>query len=150
MYAHGELLVAVGRLATYGIDLLAEILGETPEMEKRFPWAVGDPSPKTGRRQKLPFDAVWESRRLIIEIDEPQHGDEVVPFWDKPDVLTVSDVHRGEQRRLYDERKRAAARVRGYLVLEVPWERRPRPDQRDRPSDKRRLIALLREVGVDP
>jgi len=38
------------RPAVYVIELLAEILGEQPLREQRFPWWLGDPSPKTGRR----------------------------------------------------------------------------------------------------
>jgi len=50
----------------------------------------------------LPFDAVWETRKLIVEVDEDQH-DEPTPILDKPDVITVSGVHRGQQRRIYDK-----------------------------------------------
>lgn len=137
----------MGRVADYVIELLAEILEEQPAREIRFPWAVGDPSAKTGRSAQLPFDAVWESRRLIVEVDEDQHR-QPVPFWDKPDVVTVSGVSRGEQRRIYDMRKRAAAREHEYTVVEVEWERRPRPDRRDRDADRKRLVAVLGRAGV--
>lgn len=138
----------MGRVADYVIALLEELLGETAERERRFPWALGDASPKTGRQTKLPFDAVWPSRRLIVEVDEDQHRGPV-DFWDKPDVLTVSDVSRGEQRAIYDRRKRDAARDRGFTVIEIPWERRPAPTRRrDRESDLRRLRHHLKRAGV--
>jgi len=137
----------VGKVANYVIDLLADILGEEPQREVEYPWALGDLSKKTGRRRQLPFDAVWESRRLIVEVDEDQHR-RPVKFWDKPDVITVSGVDRGEQRRIYDLRKRAAAREQGYRVVEIEWERRPPPDRRDRDADRRRLRELLSESGV--
>ncbi|MGH8515621.1 MAG: hypothetical protein ACREV8_17105 [Gammaproteobacteria bacterium] len=89
-----------------------------------------------------------ESRRLIVEIDEDQHR-RPIAFWDKHGRLTVSGVSRGEQRRLYAERKRAAARAEGYIVLEVPWERRPSPGKRNRDADKellRRLVVKARVV----
>lgn len=130
------------------IDLLAEILDEEPERERRFPWACGDPSLKTGRAVQLPFDAVWESRGLIVEVDEDQHR-RPVRFWDKPHVLTVSGVHRGEQRRLYDERKRAAAHEHSYLMVVIEWERRPPPVQRDKTVDSARLSAILASAGVN-
>jgi hypothetical protein len=139
----------MGRVADYVIDLLEEILGEKAEREKRFPWAVGDLSLTTGRRAGLPFDAVWASRRLIVEVDEDQHR-RPVTFWDKPHVLTVSGVPRGEQRAIYDHRKRTAARDRGFNVIEIPWERRPPPGVRDRDDDRRRLMQLLEEAGVTP
>jgi hypothetical protein len=62
-------------------------------------------------------------------------------IWDKPDVMTVSGVHRGEQRRVYDERKRAAGRDEGYTVVEIPWERRPAAGKRDRARDLQRLSS---------
>jgi hypothetical protein len=138
----------MGAVAKYIIGLLTEILGEEPEREKRYSWALGDLSAKTGLRVALPFDAVWESRRLIVEVDEDQHRLEVL-IMDKPDVLTVSGVHRGEQRRIYAIRKRAAARDQGYLVLEIPWERRPPPERRDREADRRLLEDLLRQIGIE-
>jgi hypothetical protein len=116
-------------------------------VEKRFPWALGDVSPRTGRAAQLPFDAVWESRELIVEIDEDQHRNPV-SFFDKPTVLTVSGIHRGEQRRLYDSRKRNAARAAGYTVVEIPWPRTPPPGSRDRHADRQNLRDILREAGA--
>jgi hypothetical protein len=137
----------MGQVANYVIELLAEVLGEEPEREMKFAWALGDLSEKTGRRARLPFDAVWQSRRLIVEVDEPQHR-EPVEFWDKPHVTTVSGVPRGAQRAIYDRRKRAAARAEGFTVIELEWERRPPPARRDREIDKTRLVAALRQAGV--
>jgi hypothetical protein len=137
----------MGRVADYVIELLEEILGEPAEREKRFSWAVGDLSPKTGRQVELPFDAVWISRRLVIEVDEDQHR-RAVAFWDKPDVTTVSGVPRGQQRAIYDRRKRMAAREQGFTVIEIAWERRPPPSARIRENDQRRLEELLAEAGV--
>ena len=85
------------------IDLLAERLGK-PTREMRFEWCRGDPSPKRQRGTPLPFDAVWPERMLIVEVNEDQHR-KPVPHFDKPDRITVSGVHRGKQRRIYDERK---------------------------------------------
>jgi very-short-patch-repair endonuclease len=140
-------LLELGAIADYVISLVRELLGDKPEREKTYPWALGDVSAKTGHARRLPFDAVWEKRRLIIEVDEDQHR-RPVAFWDKPRVITVSGVHRGEQRRLYDERKRAAARREGYTVIEIPWERRPVPANRDRAADLRAVRSMLVDGGV--
>lgn len=102
----------------YLTSLLEELLGPA-EIEKRFDWARGDSRDPGRPGVPLPFDAVWEHRRLIVEIDERQHG-EPVRFFDKPNVITVSGVHRGEQRRLYDERKDRLAGDRGYTVVRIP------------------------------
>ena len=130
----------MGAISNYVIGLASELLGEEPDREKLYPWALGDVSAKTGHARRLPFDAVWEKRRLIVEVDEDQHR-RPVSFWDKPDVLTVSGVHRGEQRHLYDERKRAAARrevirssrFRGSVV---PYQRNEIEPSIYRPFDR--------------
>jgi len=139
----------MGKVADYVIGLLSEILGEEPEREKWYDWARGDVSPKTGKRKPLPFDAVWESRRLIIEIDEDQHRQPNTLF-DKPHAVTVSGVDRGQQRPLYDARKRSAARRHGYRVVEIDWERRPPPERRDRETDLEKLRLLLEAARVVP
>lgn len=88
----------------YVTDLCDAVLGLPASREHTFEWLLGDLSPKTGRRKPLPVDAYWESLGLVMEFQEDQHS-RAVKHFDKPDVLTVSGVHRGEQRRLYDERK---------------------------------------------
>lgn len=100
----------------YVTELLVEILGPA-EVEKRFDWCRGDSRNPGGRGIALPFDAVWESRKLIVEVDEVQH-DKPVRHFDKPGKLTVSGVHRGEQRKLYDERKGRLAGESGYQLVD--------------------------------
>jgi hypothetical protein len=129
------------------VSLLTELLDEPPQQEARFGWAVGDVSPRTGRAVQLPFDAYWRSRNLLVEIDEDQHSTPT-PHFDKPDVLTVSGVHRGDQRRLYDARKRAAARDAGFTLIEIPWPRRPPPGHRDRAEDLATVRLILEIAGV--
>ena len=103
----------------YVTELLVELLGPA-EIEKRFDWCRGDTRDPAVLGVRLPYDAAWEARKLIVEVDERQHG-EAVAFFDKPGRMTVSGVHRGEQRQLYDERKVRLAREQGYT-------RRANPD----------------------
>jgi hypothetical protein len=88
----------------YVLDRCDEILDSRGERQHRFPWLLGDASPNTGQRVRLPVDGYWPERNLVVEFQERQHT-EAVRHFDKPDVMTVSGVHRGEQRRLYDQRK---------------------------------------------
>ena|SRR5689334_1943869 len=88
----------------YVTDLCEAVLGVAASREHKFLWLLGDMSPKTGRQVGLPVDAYWESLGLVVEFQEEQHS-EAVKHFDKPEVLTVSGMHRGLQRRLYDERK---------------------------------------------
>lgn len=100
----------------YVIDLCDEVLGESALRQHRFPWLVGDPSPKTGRTAGLPVDAYWPSLNLVVEFYERQHS-EAVPFFDKPGRVTVSGVSRGEQRALYDERRRQLIPQQGIRLI---------------------------------
>jgi hypothetical protein len=138
-------LASMGKTATYVLDLLVELLGPC-EREKCFDWARGDLSPRTKRSKKLPFDGVWEARKLIIEIDEDQHR-EATPFFDKPQKVTVSGVHRGQQRALYDARKRSAAKKNGYVVISVAW---PRKKKRRPVEDLADLKKRLAAAGITP
>ncbi len=128
---------------------MAELLGPG-EAEKRFDWCRGDCRDPAPRGRTLPFDAVWESRKLIVEFDERQHG-EPVDFFDKPQRIIVSGVHRGEQRRLYDERKVRLALAHGYTVIRVPanflvW--RGRRLAKDRSADLVTLRGLISAAGI--
>lgn len=133
----------------YVTNLLEDLMGPA-EIEKRFDWARGDSRDPNRRGVPLPFDAVWEGRKLIVEIDERQHG-ESVGFFDKPDVMTVSGVHRGEQRRLYDERKVRLARDHGYTVVRIPASAismHGRSLARNRDVDRPVIVEILRSAGL--
>lgn len=86
----------------YVMGLCDEVLGSTGQRQSHFPWLLGDLSTTTGCRRQLPVDGYWSSENLVVEFQEKQHT-EAVPIFDRRE--TVSGVPRGEQRRLYDERK---------------------------------------------
>lgn len=102
----------------YVTDLCDAVLGVRASREHRFAWLLGDLSPNTGRQVRLPVDAYWESLGLVMEFQEEQHSQSVKHF-DKPDVLTVSGVHRGVQRRLYDERKAQMIPANGLRLVVI-------------------------------
>jgi hypothetical protein len=112
--------VAVGRETSdeaYVLDLCDEALGERGQRQARFEWLVGDPG-KDGRRRQLPVDGYWPEHRLIVEYRERQHEEPVAHF-DKPDRMTVSGVHRGLQRALYDRRREQAIPVHGLRLVVI-------------------------------
>jgi hypothetical protein len=121
----------------YVLDLLDAILGASAQRQHRFPWLLGDPD-ANGSRVALPVDGYWPDLRLVVEYRERQH-DEATPFFDKPDRLTVSGVHRGEQRRLYDKRRDDEIPKHGLTLLIVK--------PRDLAADARG--RLVREPGRD-
>jgi hypothetical protein len=103
----------------YVVDLCDAILEEPASRQHRFDWLVGDPG-RNGARRTLPVDAYYAGHRLVVEYRERQH-DEAVAHFDKPGVLTVSGVHRGIQRRIYDDRRAAEIPVHGlHLIVITP------------------------------
>lgn len=83
------------------IDVCDAIVGETAIRQATFDWLRGDPSPTSGRPAKLRVDAYWPRAGLVVEYREKQHYEPVSHF-DKPHRMTISGVHRGEQRARYD------------------------------------------------
>jgi hypothetical protein len=102
----------------YVIDLMDEILGHISIRQHTFDFLRGD-AKDGGQGKKLPVDAYYPELNLVVEYREVQH-EKPVGFFDKPDRLTVSGVHRGEQRRIYDERRRKVLPENGLLLLEIP------------------------------
>ncbi|WP_125778010.1 hypothetical protein [Antribacter gilvus] len=133
----------------YVLDLCDDVLGTAGIRQHRFDWLRGDPSPTTGRQVALPVDAYWPALGLVVEFYEKQHS-EAVAFFDKPDRLTVSGVHRGEQRALYDQRRRDLIPQHGLtltvIVADEFTTRRGkilRDPERDRAVVARRLETFL-------
>ena len=94
------------------VDLCDAILREPASRQHRFDWLrLGDPG-RDGRRRTLPVDAYYTGHRLVIEYRERQHEEPVAHF-DKPDMLTVSGVHRGIQRRYTTTAERPRFRATG-------------------------------------
>lgn len=114
----------------YVLDLLDELIGTPGQRQARFPWLVGDPGVR-GMRAQLPVDGYWLDRRLVVEYRERQH-DEPTPFFDKPSRMTASGIHRGEQRRRYDQRRDHEIPAHGLRLLVV------------RPSDLASVRGRLR------
>lgn len=123
---------------TYVVDLCNEVLGEAALTQHRFDWLLGDPG-ASGRRAKLPVDAYWPGHELVLEYRELQH-DQPVPHFDKPDRLTVSGVHRGEQRALYDARRDIEIPAHGLRLAVV------RPADLD--ADGRGRLRRNREADI--
>ena len=135
----------------YVVDLCDAILREPASRQHRFDWLLGDPG-RDGRRRTLPVDAYYTGHRLVIEYRERQHG--ARSHFDKPDMLTVSGVHRGIQRRIYDDRR--AAEVPGHglrLVVVRPGDlmadKRGRLLRRREPDEAALRVLLLGEAHSD-
>lgn len=103
----------------YVISLCDKVLGIISMRQHRFPFLLGDAN-KRGNAAKLPVDSYYEELKLVIEYCERQHT-ESVTFFDKPNRITVSGVHRGEQRKIYDERRRQVLPQHGLQLIEFSY-----------------------------
>jgi hypothetical protein len=102
----------------YIIDLCDSVLGRAAMRQYRG-LLKGDPG-SHGRRAALPVDAFYPDLNLVIEFHEVQHTKSVRHF-DKPNKITVSGVHRGEQRRKYDELRRRELPAMGIHLVELDY-----------------------------
>jgi len=136
---------------SYILDLCDEVLGLKGLRQHRFDFLLGDLHSDGKSRTRLPCDIYYPELNLVIEYNEKQHTEQVKHF-DKPDKLTVSGVHRGEQRRRYDERRRKVLPEHGIKVVDFSYfdfeHTGSRRLKRNRLDDQRKLSEILREVGV--
>lgn len=93
----------------YILDLCDEVLHQKSIRQHRFPFLIGD----SGVR--LPVDAFYQDLNLVIEYRERQHS-EPVAFFDKK--TTISGVPRGQQRSIYDQRRRDILPRNGVTLVE--------------------------------
>ncbi len=98
----------------YVLDLCDEVLALKGLRQHRFDFLTGD----AGTR--LPVDIYYPTLNLVVEYREYQHSNAVAHF-DKPDKLTVSGVHRGEQRKIYDQRRREVIPKYGIKPIELDF-----------------------------
>lgn len=129
----------------YIIDLCDELLKAEGSRQHRFDFLLGDPG-KNGRRTKLPVDVYYETLYLVIEFKEIQHTQPVKHF-DKPDKLTISGVHRGEQRKKYDQLRMTELPKHGIRFMEIFYDSfdfgSNHKIKRDRQKDLERVRKLL-------
>ena len=103
----------------YVLGLCDEVLGMRASRQHKFDCLRGDSrDDRPGRR--LPVDAYYPNLVLAIEYRERQHVEQLA-FFDKPDRLTVSGVHRGKQRLLYDQRRREVLPRQGIELIEISY-----------------------------
>jgi hypothetical protein len=70
--------------------------------------------------KKLPVDAFYKELNLVIEYGERQHIEELASF-DKPTKPTIGGVNRGQQRKIYDHRRREVLPRFGIELLEISY-----------------------------
>lgn len=103
----------------YILNLCDEVLQTKGLRQHRFDFLLGDPNAQ-GKCAKLPVDSYYPELNLVIEYKEQQHTKPNKHF-DKPDLFTVSGVHRGVQRKIYDQRRLDVLPKHGIKVIEISF-----------------------------
>ncbi|TDN87099.1 hypothetical protein DET49_11453 [Salegentibacter sp. 24] len=124
---------------SYVIDLCDEILGQKASRQHKFDFLKGD----SGRR--LPVDAFYEKLNLAIEYRERQHS-EAVSHFDKPHKITVSGVHRGEQRKIYDQRRRDLLPKNGIHLIEIDYNQFEYDGRKRIVRDRERDLEVVNQL----
>jgi len=123
---------------SYIIDLCDEVLGQKASRQHTFDFLRGD-SNNSSLGKKLPVDAYYASLSLVVEFAERQHS-ETVTFFDKPDRMTISGVHRGEQRRIYDQRRHQLLPLHGIKMITFSYE--------EFAHDRRKKLVRSKEIDL--
>lgn len=103
----------------YVIDLCDRILNLEASRQHKFDFLLGDINSR-GFSAKLPVDAYYKELNLVIEYRERQHT-ESLNFFDEPNKLTISGVHRGEQRKMYDQRRDEILPKKGINLIKISY-----------------------------
>ncbi len=130
---------------SYVIDLCDEVLGEKANRQKRFDFLLGDLHKDGKTRTMLPVDAYYESLNLVVEFMEKQHTEDVKHF-DKPDELTVSGVSRGEQRKIYDQRRKELIPENGIDLIIIDYSQLSHNSSKQLLRDKENDIAVIKTI----
>jgi hypothetical protein len=120
----------------YIIGLIDDYLGIKAQRQATFDFLRGDPK-RQGR--KLSVDAYYSSLSLVVEYHERQHSEPVTHF-DKPNKITVSGVNRGEQRRIYDQRRQEVLPKHGISLVIL--------DYREFELKKKRLLRTDSDKAI--
>ncbi len=115
----------------YVIDLCDEVLTLKGSRQHKFDFLKGDAG------TKLPVDVFYPSLNLVIEYRERQHTEPVKLF---DGLQTVSGVSRGEQRKIYYQRRRDVLPQHGIKLIEINY------DDFDYDSRKRVIRKYTRDL----
>lgn len=136
---------------SYILDLCDEVLGLQGLRQHRFDFLLGDLHSNGKSRTRLPCDIYYPELKLVIEYNEKQHTEQVKHF-DKPNKKTISGVHRGEQRRRYDKRRRTVLPEHGIKIVDFSYfdfdHKSNRRLKRNRRDDFRKIREKLIEEGM--
>ncbi|MEQ8219369.1 MAG: hypothetical protein RH981_14120 [Arenibacter sp.] len=128
----------------YVIDLCDKVLSKKASRQHTFNFLFGDIDSR-GQKRKLPVDAYYPDLNMVIEYREQQHS-ESVPHFDKPTVRTISGVNRGEQRKIYDQRRRDVLEEHKIKLIEIEYSDFEYNGRKKIVRDLERDLSILQRI----
>lgn len=125
---------------SYVIDLCDEVLNEKASRQHRFDFLKGDAG------TKLPVDAYYKSKNLVVEYNERQHTESVALFDKKK---TISGVSRGEQRKIYDKRRAEVLPQHGIRLIVISYDDFEYDGKKKIERDRERDLEVIRKKLAD-
>jgi len=125
----------------YLVGLCNEILKEKAVHQHSFNYLLGDLHKDGKRRTRLPLDAFYFGLNMAIEFYEK--GDEES---DDSKVITVSNVKRSEQRKIYAQRKRDVLKEKGIGLVEMDYDEFECNEDNSLVRNKEADVKLLKEM----
>jgi hypothetical protein len=132
----------------YILNLCDEILNEKASRQHTFPFLLGDFHKDKISRTKLPLDGYYKNLNLVIEYREKQNTEEVLHI-DNPEAKTVSGVSRGEQRKIYDQRRRDVLLRKEIKLIEINYYAFEYDSQMNIIRNNEKDIEILKEILKD-
>jgi len=125
----------------YILGLCDRVLGFKSLRQHRFDFLRGDKTKRGSEGPCLPIDAYYPELQLAIEYRERQHS-EPVKFWDKKQTNSGT---RGQQRKIYDQRRRVELPKHHIALVEFDFSEFARKANRRLIRDESSDVLVIRE-----
>jgi len=131
----------------YILNLCDELLNDSASRQHRFPFLLGDFHKDKISRTKLPVDGFYQTINLVIEY-RVKHLEEVANL-DKTEVKTVSGVSRGEQTKIYNQRKRDVLERKNINLIEINYYAFEYDSEMNIVRNKEKDIEIVKDLIKD-
>ena len=129
----------------YIINLCNELLDASASRQHKFGFLLGDYHKDGKTRSVLPVDAYYEDINLVVEFLEKEHTESAY-FIDKAERKTISGVSRGEQRKIYELRRRRGLKGKDINLIEIDYSSFECDSKKNLIRDKEKDLDVLRTL----
>lgn len=132
----------------YVINLCDELLNEQASRQHKFDFLLGD-FHKDGRtRSRLPVDAYYRDRNLVVELMEKQH-EEPVAISEELKHRNANAAFLEEQKQIYAQRLRKALNRKDFNLIEIIYSSFECDSQKKLTREKDKDLSVLKTLLKD-